>query len=48
VEVARGGPGESSPGQIAAVVTFLVSPLAAAVSGEAIAVGHRVRGVLAL
>ena len=48
VDVPRGGPGESSPEQIAAVVTFLVSPVAAAVSGEAVAVGHRVRGVLAL
>jgi NAD(P)-dependent dehydrogenase (short-subunit alcohol dehydrogenase family) len=43
VEVGRGG--ESSPGQIADLITFLVSPRAAAISGESIAVGHRVRGV---
>jgi NAD(P)-dependent dehydrogenase (short-subunit alcohol dehydrogenase family) len=40
-----GKPGESSPTQIADLVTFLISPLAA-VSGESIAVGHRVRGVV--
>ncbi len=45
-DVRPGSPGESSPDQIAALVTFLVSPLAAAVSGEAIAAGHRVRGVV--
>jgi NAD(P)-dependent dehydrogenase (short-subunit alcohol dehydrogenase family) len=45
-EVRPGAPGQSSPDQIAALVTFLVSPLAAAVSGEAIATGHRVRGVV--
>ena len=44
-EVAPGRGGESSPRQIADLVAFLVSPLAAAVSGESIAVGHRVRGV---
>ena len=47
-EVRAGAPGESSPDQIAAVVTFLLSPLAGAVSGEAIAVGHRVRGAVVL
>jgi len=46
VAVARGG--ESSPDQIADLVAFLVSPLAGAVSGESIAVGHRVRGVTSL
>ncbi|PRY13604.1 SDR family NAD(P)-dependent oxidoreductase [Kineococcus rhizosphaerae] len=40
------GPGESSPQQIADLVAFLVSPLSA-VSGEAVAIGHRVRGVTA-
>ncbi|MEZ0491434.1 SDR family NAD(P)-dependent oxidoreductase [Kineococcus sp. TBRC 1896] len=45
-QVRAGAPGESSPDQVAALVTFLVSPLAAAVSGEAIATGHRVRGVV--
>jgi NAD(P)-dependent dehydrogenase (short-subunit alcohol dehydrogenase family) len=43
VEPGKGG--ESSPAQIADLVTFLISPLCA-VSGESIAVGHRVRGVV--
>ncbi|WP_306231138.1 SDR family NAD(P)-dependent oxidoreductase [Agrococcus beijingensis] len=42
-EVAAGKPGESSPQQIAALVAFLASPVAA-VSGESIAIGHKVRG----
>jgi NAD(P)-dependent dehydrogenase (short-subunit alcohol dehydrogenase family) len=44
-EVAVGAGGESSPAQVAALVTFLASGPAAAISGESIAVGHRVRGV---
>jgi NAD(P)-dependent dehydrogenase (short-subunit alcohol dehydrogenase family) len=44
-EVEAGKGGESSPGQIADLIVFLVSPRAAAISGESIAVGHRVRGV---
>jgi NAD(P)-dependent dehydrogenase (short-subunit alcohol dehydrogenase family) len=47
-EVAPGGAGESSPEQIADLIAFLVSPRAGAVSGESIAIGHRVRGVTAL
>lgn len=43
VAVARGG--ESTPQQIADLVAFLASPLAGAISGESIAVGHRIRGV---
>lgn len=43
VEIGRGG--ESSPAQIAALVAFLASDQAAAISGESLAVGHRVRGV---
>ncbi|WP_166879956.1 SDR family NAD(P)-dependent oxidoreductase [Salinibacterium sp. ZJ450] len=43
VGLARGG--ESSPTQIANLVAFLISPLSA-LSGESIAIGHRVRGVL--
>jgi NAD(P)-dependent dehydrogenase (short-subunit alcohol dehydrogenase family) len=43
VAVAKGG--ESTPEQIADLVAFLASPLAGAISGESIAVGHRVRGV---
>ena len=44
-EVADGRGGESSPTQIADLVAFLISPLSA-VSGESIAVGHRVRGMV--
>jgi NAD(P)-dependent dehydrogenase (short-subunit alcohol dehydrogenase family) len=44
-EVAVGRGGESSPTQIADLVAFLISPLAA-ISGESIAVGHRVRGAV--
>ena len=47
VEVTAGAPGESSPEQVAAVVTFLASRVSSAVSGESISVGHRVRGVSA-
>ena len=43
VEIGRGG--ESSPTQIANLVAFLISPLSA-LSGESIAIGHRVRGVV--
>lgn len=38
-------PGQSSPTQIADLVAFLASPLSA-VSGESIAIGHRLRGVV--
>jgi len=44
-EVAAGRGGESSPEQIADLIAFLVSPRAEAISGESIAIGHRVRGV---
>ena len=43
VEPGKGG--ESSPTQIADLVAFLISPLSA-VSGESIAIGHRVRGAI--
>nr|WP_236007988.1 SDR family oxidoreductase [Nakamurella leprariae] len=43
-EVDAGRPGDSSPAQIADLVTFLVSPRAV-LSGESLVVGHRVRGV---
>jgi NAD(P)-dependent dehydrogenase (short-subunit alcohol dehydrogenase family) len=46
-EVRPGQGGESSPAQIAALVAFLLSPLSA-VSGESIAIGHRVRGFTTL
>jgi len=44
-QVAPGRGGDSSPRDVAALVTFLLSPNAAAISGESIAVGHRVHGV---
>lgn len=44
-EVGTGSSGESSPGQVADLVTFLASSRAAAISGESIAIEHRVRGV---
>lgn len=47
-EVEPGRGGESSPAEIADLVAFLASPLAGAISGEAIAIGHRVRGVTVL
>jgi NAD(P)-dependent dehydrogenase (short-subunit alcohol dehydrogenase family) len=47
-EVEAGRPGESSPAQIADLIAFLVSPRAAAISGESIAIGHRVRGVTSM
>jgi NAD(P)-dependent dehydrogenase (short-subunit alcohol dehydrogenase family) len=47
VDVEPGKGGESRPTEIADLVAFLVSPRARAISGEAIAVGHRVRGVTA-
>lgn len=47
-DVQPGRGGESSPHQIADLVTFLLSPRAAMISGESIATGHRVRGVISL
>ena len=44
-EVEQGRPGQSSPTQIADLVTFLISPISA-VDGESIAIGHRLRGVI--
>lgn len=46
-EVERGVPGQSSPTQIADLIAFLASPLSA-VSGESIAIGHRLRGTTTL
>jgi NAD(P)-dependent dehydrogenase (short-subunit alcohol dehydrogenase family) len=45
VEIGRGG--ESSPLQIADLVAFLISPRSA-LSGESIAIGHRMRGIISL
>ncbi|GAB6902056.1 SDR family NAD(P)-dependent oxidoreductase [Kineosporia succinea] len=47
-EVQPGRPGESSPDQIADLIAFLLSPRAAAISGESIATGHRVHGVTSM
>lgn len=47
VEVEPGSAGQSSPAQIADLIAFLASPLSA-VSGESIAIGHRLRGVTLL
>lgn len=44
VQLAKGG--DSTPEQVASLITYLASPLAAALSGESIAVGHRVRGTV--
>jgi len=44
-KVEYGKPGQSSPAQIADLVTFLISPLSAAVSGENLSVGHKMRGI---
>jgi NAD(P)-dependent dehydrogenase (short-subunit alcohol dehydrogenase family) len=44
-DVAQGRGGDSSPAQIADLVAFLISPLCA-LSGESIAIGHRLRGVV--
>lgn len=43
-----GRPGDVRASEVADLVAFLVSPIAGAISGESIAVGHRVRGVTAL
>ena len=40
--------GETRPSEVAALIAFLVSPIAGAISGESIAVGHRVRGVTSM
>ncbi|WP_026927349.1 SDR family NAD(P)-dependent oxidoreductase [Granulicoccus phenolivorans] len=47
-EVAPGAPGETTPEAIADLIAFLVSPLAGTISGESIAIGHRIRGVTSL
>ena len=46
-EVAQGKPGDSSPEQVAFAVLPLLSPRSA-ISSESIAVGHKVRGAVAL
>lgn len=44
-EVAPARGGESSPTQIAALIAFLASEYAAAISGESISTGHKVLGI---
>lgn len=43
-EIEIGRSGQCTPEDVADLVAFLVSPLARAISGESLAVGHRVRG----
>lgn len=47
-EVGAGSAGEARPSEVADLIAFLVSPVARAISGESIAVGHRVRGVTSM
>ncbi|WP_282824975.1 SDR family NAD(P)-dependent oxidoreductase [Gulosibacter sediminis] len=47
-EIGAGKPGQSTPDDTANLVAFLLSPLTGGISGEAIALGHRVRGVAEL
>lgn len=46
--VGMGEAGQARPSDIADLVAYLVSPLAAAISGESIAVGHRARGITSM
>lgn len=47
-QVSLAQPGASTLSQVADLITFLVSPLGGGVNGEAIATGHRLRGVTAM
>jgi NAD(P)-dependent dehydrogenase (short-subunit alcohol dehydrogenase family) len=47
-EVELGQAGQARPSDVADLIAFLVSPVTGAVSGESIAVGHRVRGITSM
>ena len=47
-DVKVGGSGQASPDEIADLIAFLISPLSGSISGESIAVGHRLRGATGL
>jgi NAD(P)-dependent dehydrogenase (short-subunit alcohol dehydrogenase family) len=47
-EVGPAQPGQSRPEQIADLIAFLLSPRTGAISGESIAMGHRIRGINSL
>ncbi len=47
-EVQPGRPGQSSPDQIADLAAFLLSPRTGTISGESIAIGHRVLGITSM
>lgn len=47
-DVELGRSGQCTPAQVADLIAFLASPLAGSISGESIAVGHRVRGATGL
>ncbi|GGF44505.1 short-chain dehydrogenase [Marmoricola endophyticus] len=46
-EVATGMTGDSTPAQVAALVVFLCSEAAGAISAESVTVGHKQRGLIA-
>lgn len=45
-DVPVGANGDSTPAQVAALVVFLASQAAGAISGESVSVGHKLRGVI--
>lgn len=47
-EISLGRSGQCTPDDVAGLIAFLMSPHSAVISGESIAVGHRVRGVTGL
>jgi NAD(P)-dependent dehydrogenase (short-subunit alcohol dehydrogenase family) len=47
-DVKIGGSGQASPREVADLIAFLISPLSGSISGESIAVGHRLRGTTGL